>query len=151
MSELLSLNLVWWHWIVLGLILVVSEIFIPLFIALWFGISAIIVGLIDLIFDTSFMMELLLWIVLSVIFLSLWYIFFKDKTVSKSGQSDFKLNTKGIVIEAIKIHDKGKVKFDTPVLGSSRWHAIADEPLEVGDIISIVDVNGQLLKVKKEK
>jgi membrane protein implicated in regulation of membrane protease activity len=151
MIEFISANLLWWHWIVLGLVLVVSEIFVPLFIVIWFGLSAIIVGLIDLIFNISFMNELLFWIVLSVIFLTLWLKFFKDQTVSKSGQSDFKLNTKGVVTEEIKPHDKGKVKFDAPVLGSSEWYAISDEPLAVGDTIHIVDVNGQLLKVSRKK
>lgn len=150
MIEFLSSNLIWWHWIVLGLILVVSEIFAPLFIVLWFGLAAIIVGLVDFTFATTFMTELFLWIILSVLFLTLWFMFFKEKTVSKSGQSDFTLGTNGIVTQDIKSHDKGKVRFDAPVLGSSEWFAIADEEIEVGTPIHIVDVKGQLLKVKKD-
>ncbi|MCH9814472.1 MAG: NfeD family protein [Epsilonproteobacteria bacterium] len=150
MVEFLSANLLWWHWIVLGLILVVSEIFAPLFIVLWFGIAAILVGLIDLGLGTSFVVELGLWILFSVIFLALWFIFFKEKTVSKSGQSDFTLGTNGTVIQAIHPSKKGKVRFDAPVLGSSEWFAIADEIINEGETIHIIDVNGQLLKVKKD-
>ncbi len=150
MVEFLSTNLVWWHWIVLGLILVVSEIFAPLFIVIWFGLSAIIIGLLDLVFNTSFMTELFLWTILSVVFLTLWFMFFKDKTISKSGQSDFTLGTQGIVIQNIEANQKGKVRFDTPVLGSSEWFAVSDEEIEVGASIHIVDVKGQLLKVKKD-
>lgn len=150
MIEFLSVSLLWWHWIVLGLILVVSEIFAPLFIVLWFGVAAILVGLFDLMFATSFMTELFLWIILSVLFLMLWLKFFKDKTVSKSGQSDFTLGTNGIVIHEITPSQKGKVRFDAPVLGSSEWFAIADEAIKEGEAIHIVDVNGQLLKVKKD-
>jgi membrane protein implicated in regulation of membrane protease activity len=150
MIEYLASNLLWWHWIVLGLILVVSEIVMPLFIVIWFGLSAMIVGLMDLAFSTSFMTELLVWIVLSVVFLGLWFAFFKDKSVSKSGQSDMALDTKGIVTETIREHEKGKVRFDAPVLGSSKWFAVADEELEVGTSIHIIDVKGQLLKVQKD-
>ena len=150
MVEFLSTNLIWWHWIVLGLILVVSEIFAPLFIVIWFGLSAIIIGLLDLVFNTSFMTELFLWTILSVVFLTLWFMFFKDKTISKSGQSDFTLGTQGIVIQNIEANQKGKVRFDTPVLGSSEWFAVSDEEIEVGASIHIVDVKGQLLKVKKD-
>jgi len=150
MIEFLSVNLTWWHWIVLGIILVISEIFVPLFIVIWFGISAIIIGLITFIFALTFMNELLFWILISVILLTLWLKYFKEKTVSKSGQSDFRFETTGIVTTPIKPHDKGKVKFDTPVLGSSEWYAIADEPIDAGQTIHIVEVNGQLLKVKKE-
>jgi len=149
--EFLSVNLLWWHWIVLGLILSVSEIFMPLFIILWFGLAAIIVGVIDLGFGTLFITEFFIWIVLSVVFLILWFQFFKPKTVSKSGQSDFKLGTKGIVTQKIEPHKRGKVRFDAPVLGSSEWIAISDKEIEVGKPIYIVDINGQLLKVNTEE
>ncbi len=151
MIEFLSINLLWWHWIILGLILVASEIFIPLFIVLWFGLSALIVGLVDLGFETSFMSELFLWIVLSVLFLALWLIFFKDKTITKSGQSDFTLDTKGVVIQDISLSSRGKVRFETPVLGDREWQASSDEKIEVGESVRIVKVIGQLIKVKKDK
>jgi membrane protein implicated in regulation of membrane protease activity len=150
MLEQLLTNPLWWHWVVFGLLLIVSEIFMPLFIVIWFGLSAIIVGVVDKLFDTSFATEILVWTVLSVVFLALWFMFFKDKTISKSGQSDFTLGTKGIVTQAIKPHDKGKVRFDAPVLGSSEWFAVSDETIEVGAHIHIVDVKGQLLKVQKD-
>jgi len=124
----------------------------PLFIILWFGLAAIIVGIIDLGFGTSFITEFFIWIVLSVLFLILWFKFFKATTISKSGQSDFKLGTRGIVTEKIEPHKRGKVRFDAPVLGSSEWIAISDKDIEVGASIYIVDINGQLLKVNtKEK
>lgn len=150
MIEYLSTNLLWWHWIVLGIILVVGEIFAPLFIILWFGLAAIVVGIIDLTFHTAFITELLLWILLSSIFLALWILFFKEKTITKSGQSDFTLSTKGVVLEAISPNAKGKVRFQAPVLGDSIWHAISDEEINVGEGVNIVEVNGQLIKVKKE-
>ena len=149
MIEFLLVDLLWWHWIVLGLILVVSEIFIPLFVVLWFGLSALIVGIVDFGFATSFVSELILWIVLSVVFLVLWFVFFKDKTITKSGQSDSNLNIKGVVSEKINFASRGKVIFDTPVLGSREWLANADEAIEIGENVYIVEVNGQLIKVKK--
>lgn len=151
MIEFLLTDLLWWHWVVLGLILIVSEIFMPLFIVLWFGVSALIVGVVDLVFATSFMSELILWMTLSVIFLVLWFVFLKDKTITKSGQSDSNLNTKGVVSEKIEFASRGKVRFDTPVLGSREWQANADETIEAGESVSIVEVNGQLIKVKKDR
>ncbi len=149
MMEFLLTDLLWWHWIILGLILIMSEIFVPLFIVLWFGVSALIVGVVDLGFETSFVSELILWIVLSVVFLVLWFVFLKDKTITRSGQSDSNLNTKGVVSKKIDFDSRGKVKFDTPVLGSREWQANADESIEVGESVHIVEVHGQLIKVKK--
>ncbi len=149
MIDFLIGNMLWWHWIIFGIILVVSEIMVPLFVIIWFGLAAIIVGFIDLLFDTPFTLEIAIWTILSVILLFLWFRYFKEKSISKSGQSDFRLKTKGIVIEKIPHGERGKVRFEAPVLGSSEWHATSEENLEVDTIVHIVEVNGQLIKVAK--
>ncbi len=149
MIDFLMTNTLWWHWIIFGLVLIVSEIAIPLFVIIWFGLAAIAVGLIDLVFATSFMTEIALWTILSVVLLLVWFKFFKEKGISKSGQSDFTLKTKGVVIEKIPHGERGKVRFESPVLGSSEWHATSEENLEVATTIRIVEVNGQLIKVEK--
>ena len=149
MIDLLVTNTLWWHWVAFGLLLTVSEIVMPLFVIIWFGLAAIIVGLIDLLFVTSFVSEFALWLILSVVLLFVWFTFFKEKGISKSGQSDFTLKTKGVVIEKIPHGQRGKVRFEAPVLGSSEWHATSDENLEVATTIRIVEVNGQLIKVEK--
>jgi len=149
MIDFLMTNMLWWHWIILGLVLIVSEIAMPLFVIIWFGLSAIIVGFIDLIFSTTFTQELTIWMILSVVLLILWFKFFKEKSITQSGQSDFRFKTKGLVTEDIPVGERGKVRFEAPVLGSSEWHAISDENLKVGTTIRIVDVNGQLIKVSR--
>ena len=149
MIDFLLNHTLWWYWVVFGLVLIVSEIIMPLFVIIWFGLSAIIVGFIDLLFDTSFSTELTLWMLLSVVLLFVWFSFFKDKRITHSGQSDFKLETKGIVTKEIRLGERGKVRFEAPVLGSSLWHASADTTLEEGTVVQIEEVNGQLLKVKK--
>ncbi len=147
MIDFLINNMLWWHWISFGLVLVVSEIVVPLFVIIWFGLAAIMVGFIALLFDTTFPLEIAIWTILSVILLFVWFKFFKEKSISESGQSDFGLTTKGIVIEKIPHGERGKVRFESPVLGSSQWHATSEENLEVGTTIQIVEVNGQLIKV----
>ncbi len=142
-------SMLWWHWVVFGLLLVVSEIVVPLFVIIWFGLAAIIVGFIDFLFDTPFTLEIALWTILSVVLLVLWFKFFKGKSITESGQSDFRLETKGIVIKKIPHGERGKVRFEAPVLGSSQWHATSEENLEVGTIVHIIEVNGQLIKVAK--
>ena len=149
MIDFLMTHMLWWHWIILGLVLIVSEIAMPLFVIIWFGLSAIIVGFIDLLFSTTFIQELTTWIILSVVLLFMWFKFFKEKTVTESGQSDFRFKTKGVVIEKIPHGARGKVRFESPVLGSSEWQATSEENLEVATTIRIVEVNGQLIKVEK--
>lgn len=149
MIETLLTQTLWWHWVVFGLVLIIAEIVMPLFVIIWFGLSAIIVGLIDLMFHTSFMMEVTIWTILAVVLLFIWFTFLKGKSTTESGQSDFKLDTKGIVTQDIPHGERGKVRFEAPVLGSSEWHATSDATLEKGTVVRIEDINGQLIKVAK--
>lgn len=149
MIEFLSSHIVWWHWLILGSILVVAEIFIPSFITIWLGLSAVIVGFMDLFLGTSFTAELAVWIVLSLLFIFLWFKVFKPRGVSRAGQSDNSFDVKGTVVSTIAKGEKGKVKFDAPVLGDTQWYAIADEKLDDGTRVEIIEVRGQLMYVKR--
>ena len=151
MIELLSMNVLWWHWIILGVVLIASEMFIPSFIVLWFGISGVSVGLADLAFETSFLTEMWVWLVMSVFFLSLWFAFVKPRFVSNTGQSENSFDTQGTVTQAISVSQRGKVQFDIAVLGDTLWTATSKEDLTVGDRVEIAEVDGQLISVNKIK
>ena len=47
----MDIEVLYWYWMVLGLILIVAEIFIPSFTILWFGIGAMLVGMTMLVVD----------------------------------------------------------------------------------------------------
>jgi len=149
MIEFLSSHMLWWHWLILGSMLVVAEIFIPSFITVWLGLSALIVGFMDLLLGTSFTVELAVWIVLSLLFIFMWFRVFKPKTPSRAGQSDNSFDVHGSVVEMIRKGEKGEVKFDSPVLGDTRWFAIADEDLNEGTRVEIIEIRGQLMYVKR--
>jgi len=149
MIALLNETVLWWHWIVLGIILLILEMSSGTFIMLGLGVSAMFVGIVDLIFGTSFTMELAVWMVLSVLSVVAWFRWVKEPTVSHTGQSNYTLDTLGTVTEEIHPHMRGKVLFDTPVLGNSTWHATSRESLDKGVRIKIMDVNGQLIEVQK--
>ena len=56
----MDIEVLYWYWMVLGLILIVAEIFIPSFTILWFGIGAMLVGMTMLVVDISFTIQVLL-------------------------------------------------------------------------------------------
>ena len=148
MIELLNHTVLWWHWIIVGLILIIAEMSTGTFITLGLGIAAIAVGLIDLVIPMGFTIQLLLWIILSVILVTAFFKWFKTQpTVSNSGQSSYRFDIPGTVTEKIHPHKRGKVVFDAPVLGNTDWHATSDYELLKGDRIKIIEVNGQLIKV----
>jgi len=148
---LLTQQIVWWHWVVLGLGLILVEMGTGTFIMLGFGLASIATGVAVWLFEPNFVGQIALWSVISVVTIALLFRYFKKEHSDTAGQSDHGLDTLGTVTEAIAQHGRGKVKFDKPVLGNTLWHATADEAIETGSRIAIKEVQGQLIKVTPYK
>ncbi|WP_407303602.1 NfeD family protein [Acinetobacter sp.] len=141
-----------WHWFVLGVLLILSELVLPAFAALWFGIAAIMVGILLWLFPMmGSTTQLVTWIILSVLCTLLWFKFIKplstDKT--KAGLSrEATIGQVGMVIQTHMHHDLITVRFPMPVLGSDEWNCRILEPVQVGDRVRVVDILGNELVVK---
>jgi len=150
MLDFLADTLLWWHWIIFGLLLLIFEIFTGTFIMLGLGIGATIVGVADLILILSLNKELFIWSIASIIVITILFRYFKDKSKKdKSGQSDYAIGIKGIVEEPIDANGRGKVKFNTPILGNTIWYVTSKEDISILTQVKIVDVKGQLIEVEK--
>ena len=148
MVEFFTQYITWWHWVVLGIFFIILEMATGTFIVLGFGIAAVLVGLLDLVLDMNFLIQLTLWIILSIVIIAVSFKYFKGQpTVSNTGQSNYGFDTLGTVTTAIAPHQRGKVHFDTPVLGNSTWSATADQTLKVNTRVTIKEVQGQLISV----
>lgn len=147
MVEYLNETVLWWHWIVLGLFLLILEMNTGTFIILGLGLAAIVVGILDLAIPMSFTTEIVIWMGLSILALWAWKKWFKVEHVSNSGQSNYSLDTLGTVIEEIEPHSRGKVTFDTPILGNTTWTATANTSISKNSRVKIVEVHGQLIEV----
>lgn len=148
MIEFLNDTVSWWHWIVFGIILLIWDMSMGTFFVLGLGVAAIIVGIIDAFISTSFTVELTIWMILSILAITAWFKWFRENPVTHSGQSNYRLDTLGIVLEDIQPHSRGKVTFDTPVLGNTSWHAISKVDISKGTRVKIVQINGQLIEVE---
>ena len=141
-----------WHWFVLGVLLILSELVLPAFAALWFAIAAIMVGVLLWLFPMmGFTTQLVTWIILSVLCTLLWFKFIKplstDKT--KAGLSrEATIGQVGMVIQIHMEHDLITVRFPMPVLGSDEWNCRSLEPVQVGDRVRVIDILGNDLVVK---
>ena len=148
MIEFLNETVLWWHWIVFGIGLLILDMTMGTFFILGLGVSAIIVGVIDIYLDTSFTVELSIWMILSILAIAAWFKWFRENPITDSGQSNYRLDTLGVVMEDIQPHSRGKVTFDTPVLGNTSWHAISKVDIDKGTRVQIVQINGQLIEVE---
>ena len=145
--------LLYWHWIVLGIALMLSEIFLGSFFIFWFGAAAVIVGLLVIPLPAmSVAMQLVLWAILSFLFALLWFKVIKPLNIdrTKAGLSrEALLGEVGQVLKIPNGEKRGKVRFPAPLLGSDEWLIISQDELVVGDRVSVVDLSGNALIVKK--
>jgi hypothetical protein len=144
------MDLLWWHWLALGLLLVGAEMLVPTFFLLWFGLGALLTGLIVAGLPLGFAGQFLLWAASSLVMMAVWLKWFKNPDRTRSGQAkEGVLGVAGLVTRAVPEMGEGEILFQRPVLGADRWPAVADEPIPAGVKARVVDVLGQTLKVQK--
>ncbi len=147
------MKLEWWYWMLAGFCLIGLELIIPSFTIIWFGLGALLVGL--LVALVPFMpdwLQVLLWAAASITFTALWFKYLKpkgDRThagLSKEGI----VGESGIIIKGTSdSFGKGTVRFRISILGADEWTCFADEVLKIGDTVQVEDIEGQILKVRK--
>ena len=148
----MDIQMLYWHWLVLGLLLVVGEIFIPSFTILWFGLGALVVGLIELLIPMSLSVQILLWTLSSVVFTLVWFKIIKVKMAQGNRGEEARndaIGASGLVTKLPTQRTQGRIRFSTPVMDSDEWEFSCDSVVELGDRLHIKEVSGDFLVVTK--
>lgn len=148
----MDIQMLYWHWLVLGLLLVVGEIFIPSFTILWFGLGALVVGLIELLIPMSLSVQILLWTVSSVVFTLVWFKIIKVKMAQGNRGEEARndaIGASGLVTKLPTQSTQGRIRFSTPVMNSDEWEFSCESVVELGDRLHIKEVSGDFLVVTK--
>jgi membrane protein implicated in regulation of membrane protease activity len=148
----MELEMLYWHWLVLGVVLIVAEIFIPSFTILWFGLGALVVGVAALFFDIPLSMQVLVWTLFSVLFTLLWFKWVKPLMVDSSNSQlarESAIGESGQVIKLPARDTKGRLRFTTPILGEDEWEFSCDSEVALGDRLYIQEIAGDVLVVGK--
>lgn len=149
----MEFELLYWHWIVLGIALMMLEIFISSFTILWFGAGAIIVGGMLFVFpEASLTAQCLLWAVSSCAFTGLWFKYLKPLSVNKTMAGMSLESIQGEVGQVLVVPSdsrRGTLRFPAPILGSDEWSFICEDTLAVGDRVRVTEVSGNSLIVVK--
>ena len=147
----MAVEILYWHWLILGVLLLIAEIFLPTFTALWFGAGALLVGVLLLVFpDMSLTVQVVLWTVFSGVLTGLWFRYLKPLAVdrTKAGLSrEAIVGEVGQVLSFQQELNRGQLRFPAPVLGSDEWQFICSEALAIGDRVRVVDISGNSLIV----
>ena len=149
----MDLVLLYWHWIVFGLALMVTEIFLGSFFIFWFGAAATFVGLLLVPFpELSETTQIMIWAITSTAFALAWFKIIKPLNVDKTKAGLSREALVGEIGQVLKVptgEKRGKVRFPAPVLGSDEWLIISQDELNIGDRVSVVDLSGNSLIVQK--
>ena len=140
-------NLGAWNWVIAAVVLFVLELIVPGVHFLWFGLAAIVVGIISVVSGIAWQWQVIVFAILAVLM-----VFLMRRYANSAGmRSDTPdLNVRGaqyigrivVVTQAIS-QGRGKVR-----VGDTVWHA-EGEDVPTGTRVKVVGVDGTALVVER--
>lgn len=142
----------WWQWEIAGLVLVLLELAIPAFFVIWFGFGAMLTGLVLLAAgELSLTAQIAVWILASLAMVVLWFRVFRrsrHKTLIGTAAGEV-IGEVGLLVAAVAPFQRGRVRFQRPVLGAEEWACMAETAIAAGERVRVVSVEGSFVKVAK--
>ncbi len=149
----MEIDIQYWHWLVLGMILIMAEIFVPSFTILWFGLGGILVAVLMLVFSQmTVSWQLFIWAIASCGFTLMWFNIIRPRMPDRTQAGisrEAAVGETGQVIREPQNGRRGMVRFTTPLLGSDEWPFICNDSVSPGDRVAVADFSGNTLIVKK--
>jgi inner membrane protein len=146
-------TIAYWHWLILGMALLIAEMFIGSMAVLWFGLGALAIA--AFVFFAPGMepvWQLFIWALLSGLLTFLWFRYFKPRMADRTKAGiprEAVLGETGIVIRAPEEGSRGIVRFSIPLLGSDEWPFICEGDVRAGEKVSVKEISGNTLIVEK--
>jgi membrane protein implicated in regulation of membrane protease activity len=140
-------DIIYWHWLILAVVMIILEILMPGAYFLWMGISAAVVGGAMFVFpQMPILVQVLIFAILSVITVVMYKSHQKKNPVVTDEPA---LNRRGeqylgrtFTLEEPIVNGEGKIKVD-----DSTWK-ISGADVEAGASVRVVAIEGSILKVE---
>jgi inner membrane protein len=140
-------EIIYWHWLILAVVLIILEILIPGAYFLWMGVSAIFVGGLMYIFpELAFLVQILIFAILSVIAVMMYRSYRKKNPLVTDEPA---LNRRGekyigqsFTLKEPIVNGVGRIKVD-----DSSWK-IKGFDIDAGETVRVVAVEGTTLIVE---
>ena len=137
----------YWHWWVIGIVLIMLELFLPGAFFLWMGIAAALVGIILLIApDMTWQSQFIIFAIVSVVSIAVWRIYLNKHPIATDKPT---LNRRGeqyvgreFTLAEPVVNGVGKLKVD-----DTMWKIEGDD-CESGTKIKIIEADGAVLKIE---
>lgn len=142
----MELELTYWHWWIIGVILIVLEIFAPGAFFLWMGIAAAVVGVVLLVApDMGWEYQFMIFAIFSIVSIALWKRYAKTSTEASDHPT---LNRRGeqyvgrtFTLDEPIVNGLGKIRVD-----DSTWK-ISGEDCAAGTQVRVTGIDGTILQV----
>ncbi len=140
-------DIIYWHWLILAVVMIILEILIPGAYFLWMGVSAIFVGALMYVFpEMVFLVQILIFAVLSIISVVMYKSYRKKNPIvtdepALNRRGEQYIDQKFTLTEPI-INGEGKIKVD-----DSTWKVVGMD-MPAGMVVRVVAVEGTTLKVE---
>jgi len=146
-------QMLYWYWLVFGMLLILFELAIPSFTIFWFGLGALVVGVLLLLAPgISLTAQILIWIIASAVFVLFWFKVLKPRMTdrTKAGISrEAVLGETAMVTRLPEGDRRGEMRFAVPMLGSDIWSFICVDEVAVGERVMVQDISGNTMMVKR--
>lgn len=146
------MNLEWWHWVVGGIVLVLAELAVPAFFIVWFGVGALLVALLLLVAPgLPATAQIGVWTVASALLAAWWFkVFRPGRNVPRIGTAEGEaIGEIGLLVGAVAPFQRGRVRFQRPLLGAEEWACLAESEIAAGERVKVVAIEGSFVKVAK--
>ncbi len=144
---MVEIELVFWHWWVLAVFLLVIELLSPGFFFLWMAISGFVTGCVVLLMPSiSLDMQVFIFSILSVAAILIWKVYVKkhpietDKPLLNKRSAQF-IGRVFALIEPIE-NGQGKIKVDDSI-----WK-VRGEDCDIGAKVKVIGADGVILDVE---
>jgi len=144
----------WIVWAILGAVLVIAEIFTTGFVLLWFGIGAFAAGLAGLLGVNSIIAQFLIFAIVSIALTAASRTIFVNYFSREKSGGDLKSGAESLPgkIGTVVSSSRGAMHEGAVKVFGSTWTAYpaeGEEPLEAGDRVEVVRIQGASIYVKR--
>ncbi|WP_028695553.1 NfeD family protein [Pseudomonas cremoricolorata] len=144
------MDMQWWTWLVFGVALILLELILPTFFIIWFGIGAVLVALIALVAPSlNLATQVLLWVLFSSVTTLLWFKLFRRKKADTRWTADSVIGEVGLLTASVSEFQKGRVRFQKPVLGNEEWVCVADTDIAAGERVRLTAIEGNTARITR--
>lgn len=145
-------GLMWWHWLCIGMGLMLLELVVPTFTILWFGLGGLATGVVLLVGAHLGMTgQIATWLVFSVLFTFAWFKWIKPLSTNRTSADSAEEQLVGQTATVIDVAPdglSGKISFILPILGNDVWRFSSQTSLRAGEPVTVTGIQGQILTVR---